>query len=76
LVGDPNSCRLDFISSNINSNAFCDYKNFTSTRPSVVTIYDAFTSSSPDYWATDITGNPPRMEIIFHINTITNPGST
>ena len=66
------NCRIDYMSSNINSNAFCEFSN----NPSKVTIINAFTSSSSDYWATDITGNPPSMEIIFFINTITNPSST
>lgn len=70
-----NPCRIDYMSSNINSNAYCEYSN-NLPNPSKVTIKDAFTSSSSDYWATDITGNPPGMEIIFFINTITNPSST
>lgn len=74
--GSRTSCRIDFMSSNINSNANCRYDNATSTASAVVTIYDAFTSSSSDYWATDISGSPPSMQIIFFINTITNPSST
>jgi hypothetical protein len=69
------NCRIDYMSSNINSNAYCEYIN-NPPNPSKVTIKNAFTSSSSDYWATDITGNPPSMEIIFFINTITNPSST
>jgi hypothetical protein len=76
LVGSTRtSCRIDFMSSNINSNANCEYDNRTGLA-SIVTIYNAFASSSSDYWATDITGSPPSMQIIFFINTITNPSST
>jgi hypothetical protein len=78
--GTPTSCRIDFMSSNINSNAFCNYTNGTAgatpSNPSIVTIYDAFTSSSSEYWATDIVGNPASKEITFFINTIINPSST
>jgi hypothetical protein len=63
------------MSSNINSNAYCRYVNRAGIA-SLVTINDAFASSSSDYWATDITGTPPSMQIIFFINTITNPSST
>jgi hypothetical protein len=78
--GTPTSCRIDFMSSNINSNAFCNYTNGTAgaipLNHSIVTIYDAFTSSSSEYWATDIAGNPASKEITFFINTIINPTST
>jgi hypothetical protein len=76
LVDTTTTCRLDFISSNINSNAYCEYLNNAVGTISKVTIKNAFTSSSSDYWATGLNDNSPTMEITFIINVIINPSST
>lgn len=43
MVGNPGTCQIYYMTSNINSNAYCDYVNgVAGSSPSVVTIYDAF----------------------------------
>ena len=70
------ACQIYYMSSNINTNAFCNYTNgVAGVNPSVITIYNAFTSSSPDYWATDLSITANKQITLF-INTIINPGST
>lgn len=80
MVGATGSCQIYYMTSNININAYCDYVNGTAgstpSNPSVITIHDAFTSSSSDYWAIDISANPDNKLITFFINSIINPAST
>lgn len=79
MVGGTGTCQIYFMTSNINSNAYCDYVNGTAgaspSNPSIITIYDAFSSSSSYYWAIDIINTPSNKLITFFINTIINPGS-
>ena len=68
------------MTSNININAYCTYVNgiagASPSNPTVITIHDAFSTSSSDFWAIDINSNPDSKLITFFINSIINPSST